>query len=148
MARTLVSLAQGYLVLDGLKLQEGAANRPRGKRRSRVRQHKRRCRLPQRALCTTTWGAVFMGRRLPLDIHIPQPQTPRSQLPVSGEERQWNGNGMMLRTRNLPVPDYSPGQRQLLSQRERGSWLADAWFSTTSFRVFDSVSLRKKKEGV
>ncbi|MGB1596443.1 MAG: hypothetical protein ACPIOQ_27030, partial [Promethearchaeia archaeon] len=47
---------------------------------------------------------------------------------VSGEERQCNENGMILRARNLPVPDYSPGQRQLRSQRERGSWLADALF--------------------
>ena len=63
MARTLVSLAQGYLVLDGLELQEGAANRPRGKRRPRVRQYKRWRRLPQHALCTTTGRADFRRRR-------------------------------------------------------------------------------------
>ena len=86
---------------------------------------------PQQGVQTSEGVARARGR------HTPQPQTPRSQLPVSaqlpvstvsGEEQQCNEKGMILRARNLPVPDYSPGQRQLRSQPERGSWLADAWF--------------------
>ena len=94
---------------------------------------------PQQGVQTSEGVARARGR------HTPQPQTPRSQLPVSaqlpvstvsGEERQCNENGMILRARNLPVPDYSPGQRQLRSQRERGSWLADAWFLETRYLCF------------